>query len=62
MLPSLKRRPTLPIPALQLDVKNCKDIYASFDKYTEVGWLHWRLQAPTGGCSLGHALSAGSDV
>ena len=26
----------LPCSALQLDVKDCKDIYASFDKFTEV--------------------------
>ena len=24
------------VPDLQLDVKGCKDIYASFDKYVEV--------------------------
>ena len=26
----------LPMPDLQLDVKGCRDVYASFDKYVEV--------------------------
>lgn len=43
---------------LQLDVKGCKDIYASFDKYVEVERLEGdnKYRAEQYGLQVGHML------
>ena len=41
---------------LQLDVKGCKDVYASFDKYVEVE----RLEGDNKYHAEGHGLQVGS--
>lgn len=46
------------LPDLQLDVKGCKDIYASFDKYVEVERLEGdnKYHAEQYGLQVGHLL------